>query len=190
MSKINLKQQRFVAEYLIDGNATAAYMRSGYQATKSSATANAAKLLTNPNIRAEIEKGQRKMLDRLELTAERVLQEVARIAFFDPRKMFDATGIPIPLYMLDTDTACAIAGMEVLEAFDGSGKDRILVGHIKKYKIADKNTALGNALKVLGLLREKVEVTDTTPQVIDPIEGARRLAFVLARADHQLRQVH
>lgn len=186
MKKLNLKHQRFVAEYLIDMNATAAYKRAGYKATPRSAAANAAKLLTNPNISAAIEKAQGRLLEKLELTAERVLQEVARIALFDVRKMFDADGNPIPVHMLDANTAAAINGLDVLEEFEGTGKDRVLVGHVKKYKVADKNTALGNALKVLGLLREKVEVLDTTPQVLDPIEGARRLAFALARANNAL----
>jgi phage terminase small subunit len=176
------KHQRFVAEYLVDLNATAAYKRAGYNATTRAATVNAARLLTNADIAAAIAAGQAKVLQKLELTAERVLQEVARIAFFDLRKMFDSEGNPIPVHKLDADTAAAINGLDVLEEFEGSGKDRVLIGHVKKYKIADKNAALGNALKVLGLLREKLEVTEV-PVELDPVEGARRLAFALVRAD-------
>lgn len=180
---LNARHQRFVAEYLIDQNAAAAYRRAGYKATEGSARVNASRLLTNADIRAAIATAQGKILDKLELTAERVLQELARIAFFDARKMFDGKGNPIPLHELDSDTAAVINGLDVLEETEGSGKDRVVVGYVKKYKLADKNTALGNALKVLGLLREKVEVNDTTPaDKYSDIELARRAAFLFAKA--------
>ena len=179
------KQQLFVAEYLVDFNATAAYQRAGYKAHARSAAVNAARLLTNADIAAEIEQKQQKLLQKVELTAEKVLQEVARIAFFDIRKMFDADGNPIPVHLLDADTAAVIAGIDVSEEFDGKGEDRKIVGYVKKYKMADKNSALDKALKVLGLMREKLEVEDKTPQTIDPMEGARRIAFALTRASQQ-----
>lgn len=179
---LNPRHQRFVAEYLIDQNATAAYIRAGYKASAASAKVNASRLLTNADIRAAIATGQTKLLDKLELTAERVLLELARIAFFDARKMFNADGDPIPLHQLDSDTAAVINGLDVLEEYEGSGKDRVVIGHVKKYKLADKNTALGNALKVLGLLREKIEVEDTTPEKVDPMDAARRIAFLFAEA--------
>ena len=91
------------------------------------------------------------------LTEERVSLEVARLAFFDPRKMFTARGDPIPLSELDDDTAAAIAGLDVLESYEGSGEDRVLVGHIKKYKIADKNSALERAAKILGMFKKDNE---------------------------------
>ena len=34
-----------------------------------------------------------------------VLTELARIAFFDPRRLLDDDGNPIPLHLLDADTA-------------------------------------------------------------------------------------
>jgi phage terminase small subunit len=182
------KQQLFVAEYLVDFNATAAYQRAGYKAHARSAAVNAARLLTNADIAAEIEQKQQKLLQKVELTAEKVLQEVARIAFFDIRKMFDADGNPIPVHLLDSDTAAVIAGIDVSEEFDGKGEDRKIVGYVKKYKMADKNSALDKALKVLGLMREKLEVEDKTPQTIDPMEGARRIAFALTRAGQQASQ--
>ena len=74
------KQKRFCEEYLIDLNATQAYMRAGYSGTGSTATTNANRLLTNADIQAYIEKLQGKRQKRTEITADRVIQELAHIA--------------------------------------------------------------------------------------------------------------
>lgn len=52
---------------------------------------------------------------RLGITAERVLQERSRLAFFDVRRLFRDDGSPVPVNELDADTAAAIAGLEVAE---------------------------------------------------------------------------
>ena len=52
---------------------------------------------------------------------------------------------------LDDDTAGALAGLDVLEEYEGSGRDREFVGYTKKYKIADKLRALEALGKHLGL---------------------------------------
>lgn len=150
------KQAKFVAEYLISGNATQAALAAGY----SSKTAHVigqenlkkpviASLLAAKN--TEIAARQDERLAAMELTKERVQREIARIAFFDPRKMFDKEGNPLPLTELDDDTAACIVGLDVLEEWQGTGEDRVLVGHVKKYKIANKNVALDQASKILGM---------------------------------------
>ena len=47
-----------------------------------------------------------------------------------------------------------ISSLEVLEEWEGTGEDRRLVGHTKKLKFWDKNTALVNAMKHLGLFEK------------------------------------
>lgn len=76
------KQQRFVAEYLIDLNATQAAIRSGY--SEKTAKAIGFENLTKPAIAAEIAKRQVKMAEKLELSAEKVLRELEYLAFYDP----------------------------------------------------------------------------------------------------------
>jgi hypothetical protein len=51
----------------------------------------------------------------------------------------------------DDATAAAVASIEIVEEFSGTGADRKLVGHTKKVKLWDKNAALEKALKHLGL---------------------------------------
>jgi phage terminase small subunit len=155
MAALTPKQMLFVREYLVDLNATQAALRAGYSAK------TAGKIgfenLQKPEIAAAIAAAQTARAQRLEVTADRVLRELARLAFFDPRKLLNADGSPKALHELDDDTAAAIAGLEVFEEFAGAGQDRVQIGVVKKYKVADKNTALTNAMRHLGMLRDKVE---------------------------------
>jgi phage terminase small subunit len=79
---LNERQQRFVEEYLIDLNATAAYRRAGYQPkSEKAATANSSRLMANDSIKAEIRKRRRQQSRETRITANRVLKELALIAF-------------------------------------------------------------------------------------------------------------
>lgn len=78
---LNVLQELFVSEYLKDKNATQSYIRAGYKARGNSAEVNASKLLSNPKIRAEIDRRMGKILERVEITPERILQELGAIAF-------------------------------------------------------------------------------------------------------------
>lgn len=159
------KQSRFVDEYLIDLNATQAAIRAGYSAA--TARQIGEENLTKPYIAAEVKKRMEKREKRTEITQDRVLQELARLAFFDPRKLFDKEGNPLALHDLDDDTAAAIGGLDVLEQYEGSGDDRVFVGYVKKYKIVDKNTALTNAMRHLGMLNDKLQLSGTVVTVKD-----------------------
>ena len=156
------KQAKFVAEYLIDGNATQAAIRAGY--SPKTAHVIGQENLKKPAIASHLSQKQSHIaarqderLEKMELTQERIMRETARIAFFDPRKMFHADGKPKDILELDDDTAACIVGLDVLEEFDGSGRDRVLIGHVKKYKIADKNNALERGGKFLNMFEKDNE---------------------------------
>ena len=156
------KQAKFVREYLISGNATQAALAAGYSAK--TAYKIGAENLRKPQIASLLEQKQSEIAARqderlaaMELTQARVQREIARIAFFDPRKMFHPDGRPKDVTELDDDTAACIVGLDVLEEWEGVGDDRVLVGHVKKYKIANKNAALDQASKILGMYEKDNE---------------------------------
>lgn len=151
-SKLTAKQQRFVEEYLIDLNATQAYARAGYKGTGNGAEVNACKLLRNTKVATAIEKAQKAREKRTHITQDRVLQELARLAFSDTRKLFKEDGTMKMPHEIDDDTAGAIAGIET-STFGTEDPETI-----KKVKLYDKNTALTNAMKHLGILTEKMDV--------------------------------
>lgn len=76
VAKLTDKQKRFVDEYLVDLNATAAARRAGYKDPNIGR-----QLITKNNVSAEIQKRQAKLRGKLEITQERVLEELAAIAF-------------------------------------------------------------------------------------------------------------
>lgn len=81
VAKLNDRQERFVDEYLVDHNATAAAKRAGY--SKKTARSQGQRLLTNVDIQAAIQKRKARLRSKLKITWERVLEELAAIAFAD-----------------------------------------------------------------------------------------------------------
>ena len=76
VAKLTEKQKRFVQEYLVDLNATAAAKRAGYKDPNIGR-----QLIAKNNVSAEIQKRQVKLQNKLKITQERVLSELAAIAF-------------------------------------------------------------------------------------------------------------
>lgn len=144
------RRKVFVEEYLANGGiAKFAAIKAGYSAK--CAEQQGSRLMKDPAVRRLLDERRTVLANSMEITTERVLREMARIAFFDPRRLFNADGTPKPLNELDDDTAAALAGLDVMEAWEGSGKDRMFVGWNKKYRIANKVDALDKLMKNLGL---------------------------------------
>jgi phage terminase small subunit len=78
-TELTPKQRRFCEEYAIDFNGTQAAIRSGY--SEHTAGIIASQNLTKLNVRNQIEKSIAEKSLRAEITADRVLQSIAEIAF-------------------------------------------------------------------------------------------------------------
>lgn len=72
MPKLTPKQERFVAEYIIDLNATQAAMRAGY--SEKTAYSQGQRLLKDVEIQALLSKKIANASEKLDLSAERVLR--------------------------------------------------------------------------------------------------------------------
>ena len=153
---LSARQLAFAREYLVDLNGTKAVIRAGY--SERGADVQAVRLLADARIKALIDQGMADRAERNQITADRVLQEVARLAFLDIRKAFKSDGTLLPLDQLDDDTAAAIAGLEVFEEYQGRGEDREFIGFTKKIKLADKKGSLELLMRHLGLLKDKVQL--------------------------------
>ena len=79
------RQQRFVDEYLIDLNGTQAAIRAGYSA--STAAEQAYDLLRKPQIVDSIAVARKAQQERTQITADKVVTELALIAFADAREL-------------------------------------------------------------------------------------------------------
>lgn len=150
------QQRLFAQAYIRSHNATKAAIEAGY--SEKTAQTQGSRLLTYAMVKAAIEAGEAEVVAKVQeetgITLQRTLKEIARIAFFDPRRMFKEDGTPRQVHELDDETAAVVAGLDVLEEFDGHGEDRVLVGHVKKWKLADKKGALDMLMKHLGGYKE------------------------------------
>lgn len=86
--KLTDKQNMFVAEYLIDLNATKAAIRAGY--SEKNAFKIGSDLLQKSTIQAALQQRMKDREARTAITADRVLKELAKAAFVDPKA--DMTG--------------------------------------------------------------------------------------------------
>lgn len=160
MAELTAKQQRFVEEYLVDLNATQAAIRAGY--SEKTAYSQGQRLLNNVEIQKAVSEAQEDRSNRTQITADRVLQELARIGFSDLRNMLTPNGSLLDPQDWDDDTAAAISSIEVVTNTGDQGKDedgRKIVEHTHKIKVWDKNSALEKLAKHLGMFIEKHEHT-------------------------------
>ena len=150
-TKISPKRRLFIAEYLIDHNGTQAAIRAGYSVN--GAEVRGCELLRDSNIQAEVEVQLEKRLEKIGVSKDRVLTEIARLAFSDNRRLYRKDGSLLMPSEWDDDTAAAIAGVETFEEFSGRGEDRVQIGITKKVKVWDKARCLellGRHLKLFG----------------------------------------
>jgi len=107
---LTAKQERFAREYLVDLNAAAAARRAGFSAR--SAKKIASRLLRHPAVRQILDEHAAKAGAQLGLTVERLEEELARVAYLDPRKLRGDGGRILELHELDEDTARAVASVK------------------------------------------------------------------------------
>jgi phage terminase small subunit len=169
------KQEQFCREYMVDLNGTQAAIRAGY--SPKTANEQAAALLAKPSIKSRISELQEVREKRTCITADRVLKEYAKLAFFDPRKLFDEDGNPVRITELDDETAAAVAGFEVntvllkdevaeQEAVGSGISRKDACSTIRKYKIADKKGALDSIGRHLGMFHENQRPPDTAQPMV------------------------
>ncbi|MBS1717650.1 MAG: terminase small subunit [Armatimonadetes bacterium] len=179
------KQSRFAQEYLIDLNATQAAIRAGFSAK--TAEAAGSRLLRNVKVVEAIQAGQRERQVRTQITADRVLQEVARLAFFDIRKLFDAEGNLKPTCELDEETAAALVRIDIQDVV----KDGKRIGSTKRFKFADKTANLSLLMKHLGIQgTEKVEASGPNGGPLEQVhiylpDNGRNKPMTASRIDTQ-----
>ena len=104
-AKLTAKQQQFIAEYLIDLNATAAAVRAGY--AKGSAEVEGHRLLRNANIAKEIASKRLERSSRTQITADYVLGKLQEVAerCMQGEAVYDREGEPTGEWKFDSSGA-------------------------------------------------------------------------------------
>lgn len=164
--KLTDKQKRFADEYLIDLNATQAAIRAGY--SPATAEQQGSRLLSNVKVRAYIDERMAELSKRTGVNQERIIRELARIAFVNPPDVVDMDEATISPYATEDDTA-AIASVKVkrIPTQDGEGVER-------EIRFADKIKALELLGKRFGMWldRQQVDVQGAV-QIVDDVPEKR-----------------
>lgn len=158
------RQQRFVEEYMVDLNATQAYIRAGYDVSDNdTARANASRLLTNANVSEAIQKRKKELSEQTGITAQRVIEEYAKVAFSDVRNILTIDGGLKDASEWDDNAAGAIASIKSFEVTTSEGER---IGTNREVKMYDKLRALEAIGKHIGLFekdnKQKAEAGSVT----------------------------
>lgn len=148
--KLTEKQKRFVEEYLIDLNATQAAIRAGYSAK--TADRIGPELLGKTCVSEAIKRALAERSKRTGINQDRILLELAKIAFLNPTDVINMDEAAICDNANRDDTA-AIASVKVKTIPTEAGD--IVEREIKTY---DKLKALELLGKHLGMFKDKVDV--------------------------------
>ncbi|MCE1010199.1 terminase small subunit [Pseudomonas monteilii] len=92
---MTVKRHRFVAEYLVDLNATQAAIRAGY--AKKGAKDQAYQLMQMPEVAEAIKAAMEERNKRLQVDADYVLQRLTEIDQLDLADIFDLDGKLLPI---------------------------------------------------------------------------------------------
>lgn len=159
MAKLTDKQKRFCEEYLIDLNATQAAIRAGYRANKKSTyEVIGHQLLQKTSVSEEITKAMAERSKRTGINQDRVIMELARIAFVNPRDVINTEDASVFKNASKDDTACIQAvKVKVTEGEKGTTTER-------EIRLNDKMKALELLGRHLGMFKDKVEVSGLDDQ--------------------------
>ncbi len=105
---LTAKQAAFVAEYLIDLNATQAAIRAGYSVN--TARAISSEILAKPDIQAEIAAAMKARAERTEITQDKVLADVEKIKLDAMRSKIGKDGTEEMINHTAALKACELQG--------------------------------------------------------------------------------
>ncbi|WP_051013709.1 terminase small subunit [Pararhodospirillum photometricum] len=176
-------ERAFVAAYLANGRKAAAAWRVLEPNAGPRASPRAARCLARPAVQAalaaadqEAQARTRALIERYAITEERVLAELANVAFSRPLDLLrlnpDGTAV-VDLTDMDEHQAAAIAEVTVDEYMDGKGNEARPVKRIR-VKLADK-------LRALNLLGHRLGLWKPTANA-DPSNNGAGLSALLDEA--------
>ena len=148
--RLSPRQRLFVESYLQSLNASDAARRAGY----ADAEVNSKRILDSPAVRAAIEASMEERRARHPYLEQRVLEELCRIAFADPRALFrwGPDGVELrPIETLSPEEAAAVC-----EVSEGRGG----VIRLKKH---DKVKALELLGKHFGMFADRLHAEVSGP---------------------------
>ena len=155
MARLTEKQARFVAEYLVDMNATEAAKRAGY--SEKTAYSIGFENLRKPEIQEAIQAAMAERAKRTEITQDMVLRELAKVAFSNGTDFARVVSTPVPTTIIDEEgnvqqVIRPVQHVELVDTDQLSPDKRAAIAGIKegKFGIEVKGYDKLKALELLG----------------------------------------
>ena len=152
----------FCAEYVRHKmNGAAAARAAGY--SPKAAKEIASRLLTKVNVQETIAEYKRNLSLRINIDADKIANEYAKIGFFDIGKLYDENGRLKSVKDLDKRTRAVISSIKVTELFEKIGDDKIPTGITTEVKLWDKPATLDKLAKMIGvdgIAKSEILLTD------------------------------
>lgn len=179
------RRARFAAEYLVDFNGTKAAIRAGY--TKRSAHAQGCRLLKHDEVRAIIaahqqkmdekrEAVQQKVIDRYEVSTERITRELALLGFSNMAD-YGRVGLDgefvVDLTETTRDEMAALSGVKTTRSVRTIG-DVEIETITSEVKVAQKRAALVDLGKITGMFKDGIDVTVPVRFIVERTTGPKR----------------
>jgi len=184
----NAKHEAFARAIVEGKSGRAAYHAAGYTAKGAAADANASRLLRNAKVSARIAELKGEAAQATIVTAARILEELAKLAFAnmaDYMRVGPGGDPVLDFSKLTRDQAAALTEVTVEDFLDGRGEDARQVRKVK-FKLADKRGPLVDLGKHLGLFKDRVEHSGPDGGPIEvkqysDIEAARLIGRLLSK---------
>lgn len=127
-----------------------AYMQAYPKCRKAStARVNASKLLTKANVKDFLAEQRQKDLKKWDITSDRNNKEKARLAYFNPKSLFDDDNNLLPIKDWPDEVAAAVESIQVEARREGHGDDAEIY-YVHKITWAKKGPILDQISKQLG----------------------------------------
>jgi phage terminase small subunit len=177
-NKLTGKQERFVKEYVKDFNGSRAAIAAGY--SKDTARVIASELLTKPNICDAVQRAAEKMTKKIEITQERIAEELSKIAFSDIKEFIEFNSKAVKI-----KDSKDVDGAVIQEVSSHTG----LRGTSTKLKLHDKMKALELLGRYKGMYKDVViipkEAEKLSLEELEELENASK-----TNNDNQSNQEH
>lgn len=168
------KHQAAVDAYFANGfNQAEALKAAGY--SENTAETAQHSVFGRDDVRAEIERRQKKLAEKSEVTVDRVVKELAKIGFANFGDLItvqeDGTAF-LDFTALTAEQRAVISEFQVDEYKEGRGEDARDVKKVK-VKFADKKAALELLGRFLGMFKDKVEL-EAGPGLVERLMAGRQ----------------
>lgn len=151
------KEKLFCKEYILDFNGRRAAEKAGY--SKKTARSIACTLLTNVDVKNEVNKLINARLEKLSVTGEQIIHELTKIAFSDIKDFTDENG-SINLAQVNESISSVIAEVTISDVKGTKNGEDFQEESIKKIKLHDKMKAIELLGKHLAMF---TDVSKTIP---------------------------